>query len=195
MIKLFQKHDKIKPLYAIITLAGIVGFAASFWQMLEKIAILKAPTAPLICDINSIFSCSNVLNVWQSSVFGFPNALMCIIFFVIMMTIGIVGLTGGTVAKNLRLVAQAMTLFFVGFGFWYLWQGIFVIGSLCIFCLFCYSAVLAISFAWLRLNHSELPISKSARKFIDKTIADGSDLFIWLSIALIIIAEMVIQFV
>jgi len=195
MIKLFAKHDKTKLLYATITLAGIVGFVASFWQMLEKLAILKAPAAPLICDINAVFSCSNVLNVWQSSVFGFPNALMCIIFFVIMMTIGIVGWTGGAITKNLRLIAQAMTLFFVGFGFWYLWQGIFVVGSLCIFCLFCYAAVLTISFAWLRLNQRELPISKSASKFIDKLVSDNSDIFIWLTIALVIIAEMVIQFV
>ena len=195
MIKLFQKHDKTKLLYAAMTLSGIVGFVASFLQMIEKVALLKSPGSPLICDINPIFSCSNVLNVWQSSVFGFPNALMCISFFMMMITIGLVGWTGGTINKNLRLVMQGFALFFVGFGFWYLWQGIFVVGSLCIFCLFCYAAVLAISFAWLRLNQRELPISKSARKFIDKLIADNSDIFIWLTIALVIIAEMVIQFV
>ncbi|MEI6228746.1 MAG: vitamin K epoxide reductase family protein [Candidatus Saccharibacteria bacterium] len=195
MIKLFQKHDKTKLLYATVTLAGIVGFVASFLQMVEKVALLKSPGSPLICDINPIFSCSNVLNVWQSSVFGFPNALMCITFFAIMMTAGVIGWTGGTMHKNLRLVLQAMTLFFVGFGFWYLWQGIFNIGSLCIFCLFCYAAVLSISFAWLRINHKDLPINKSARKFIDKLITDNSDTFIWLTIALVIIAEMVIQFV
>jgi hypothetical protein len=89
---------------------------------------------------------------------------------------------------------QGFTLFFICFGFWYLWQSIFAIGTICIFCLFCYAAVLAISFAWLRINQHDLPINKKAKKFIDDTISDGSDLFIWLSIALIIIGEMVWQF-
>lgn len=195
MIKLFQNHSKEKLLYATLTIASIVGFIASFWQMLEKLTMLKNASAPLICNINSVFNCTNILDAWQSSVFGFPNALMCIIFFMFILTIGIVGWTGGTISKNVRLIAQGFTLFFIGFGFWYLWQSIFVVGSLCIFCLFCYVAVLAISHAWLRINQNELPISKSATKIIDNLIKNNSDVIIWLSIALIITFEIIIKFV
>jgi uncharacterized membrane protein len=193
-LNFFKNHTNQKNLYMTMTISAIVGLIASFWQMIEKIAILTAPTEPLSCNINAIFNCSNILNVWQSSVFGFPNSLMCIVFFVIILAIGLVGWTGGTINKNLRLTLQAFTLFFIGFGFWYLWQSIFTVGAICIFCLFCYAAVLAISFTWLRINQHDLPISKNAKKFIDATVADGSDLFIWLSIALIIIGEMVWQF-
>lgn len=193
-LNFFKNHNNQKNLFAIITLSAIIGFAASFWQMIEKITILTTPTEPLSCNINAVFNCSNILNVWQSSVFGFPNSLMCIAFFSIMLTIGLVGWTGGMINKTLRLTMQGFTLFFICFGFWYLWQSIFAVGAICVFCLFCYAAVLAISFAWLRINQHDLSVNKRFKKFIDDTIADGSDLFIWLSIALIIIGEIVWQF-
>lgn len=194
MIKLFQRTNTQKTLYATVTIAAIIGFLASFMQMIEKVTLLSNPQADLVCNINPIFSCTNILNAWQSSVFGFPNSLMCIAFFAIMLAVGLVGWTGGTISKNLRLVFQGIALFFIGFGFWYLWQSIFVVGSLCIFCIFCYSGVLAISYAWLRINQHDLPIGKKAQKFIDKTISGGNDIFIWLSIALLIVLEMIIKF-
>jgi uncharacterized membrane protein len=194
MIRLFKRHEEQKTLYAVMTIGAIIGFIASFWQMIEKLTMLKDPVAPLVCNVNAVFNCSNILNVWQSSVFGFPNALMCIIFFIMLFTVGIIGWNDGSISKNLRLIFQGFTLFFIGFGFWYLWQSIFVVGAICIFCLFCYAAVLAISFAWLRINQKDLPINKAAKNYISKTIYQGTDIFIWLSIALIIVAEIIIKF-
>ena len=189
-----KQHSLHKILYGTITIASVVGFLASFLQMLEKIALIENPQAVLTCNINPVFSCTNILNAWQSSVFGFPNSLLCIIFFAMTLAIGLVGWSGGSINSKLRLVFQGLALFFIGFGFWYLWQSIFVVGSLCIFCILCYAAVLAISGAWLRLNQKDLPIGKKAHQYIDRVIADNNDIFIWLSIALVIVLEMVIKF-
>ena len=186
---------KEKGLYAVITLAGIVGFLASFLQMIEKIELLKNPNSALFCNINAVFSCSNILNVWQSSVFGFPNSLMCVTFFAIMMTAGIIGWTGSSMNKKLRLIFMGMSLFFVGFGFWYLWQSIFVVGALCIFCILCYGAVLAISGSWLRLNHKDMKLNETYRHFLEKAIAKNYDIVFWLLIAITITFEAVIKFV
>ena len=185
---------KEKSLYAVITLAGIVGFLASFLQLIEKIELLKNPNSALFCNINAIFSCSNILNVWQSSVFGFPNSLMCVSFFAIMITAGFVAWTGGTINNTLRLVFMGMAWFFVGFGFWYLWQSIFVVGALCIFCIFCYGAVLAISGSWLRLNYNDLKLSKTYRHLLTEAITKNYDIAFWLLIAIIILFEAVIKF-
>src|SRR3989338_1934453 len=68
-------------LYAYLSAGAAVGALASFIQTIEKINLLKNVGVPLKCDLNSVFSCSNVLNSWQSSVFGFPNSLMCLFFF------------------------------------------------------------------------------------------------------------------
>lgn len=187
-----QSNQKL--LYGIITIGAAVGFIASFLQMLEKITLLKSSDAVLSCNLNSVFNCSNILNAPQSSVFGFPNSLLCITFFALMLTAGLVGWTGGHITSKLRLVYQAMTLFFIGFGFWYFWQSIFNVGSLCVYCIFCYLGVLAISGAWFRLNYKDWPIGKGAQKVVDRMVASGADIFIWCLIALVMVLEAIIKF-
>lgn len=194
-IIIMKQNSSQKRLYSIVAIASAVGFIASFLQMIEKVELLKNPQAILTCNINAVFSCTNILNAWQSSVFGFPNSLMCIAFFALTLAIGLVGWTSGSINKNLRLTFQGFALFFIGFGFWYLWQSIFIVGAICIFCLFCYAAVLTIAGAWLRINQKDSPFSKKVQKIIDRMIASGNDIFIWLSIAAIIIAEAIIKFI
>lgn len=189
-----KKPADQRMLFAVITIGAGVGLIASFWQMLEKITLLKNTDAVLSCNLSSVLNCSNILNAPQSSVFGFPNSLMCIAFFAVMLSAGLVGWTGGRISAKLRLVYQAMTVFFVGFGFWYFWQSIFNIGSLCIFCLFCYSGVLAVNAAWFRLNYKDFPVSKKTQKMLDRAVASGTDLFAWCLIAIAIAIEAIIKF-
>jgi len=192
---MFHKlRQKPKLLYAIITAAGLTGFLASFLQMLEKIELLKNPSSVLLCNINAIFSCSNILDVWQSSVFGFPNSLMCIIFFVVTLTAGLIAWAGGSIGRILRLVLMGLAWFFVMFGFWYLWQSIFEIGALCIYCLVCYAAVLTISGAWLRLNYKDIKFNKKIERFFDYVVSNNFDIVFWLFIATLIAIEATIQF-
>lgn len=181
-------------LYGIVTIGAGIGFVASFLQMLEKITLLKNAHSILSCNLNSVFNCSNILNAHQSSVFGFPNSLLCISFFALTLSAGLIGWTGGFINPKLRFVYQAMALFFAGFGYWYFWQSIFNIGSLCIYCLFCYGGVLAINAAWFRLNYSALPVKKSTMRVLDRTVNSGADLFVWCLIALLIVLEAILKF-
>lgn len=173
-----------RKLYAWIVGGASLGLVASFLQMLEKLTLLNNSHAVLTCNINSVFSCSNVLNAWQSSVFHFPNSLMCIIFFTFILSIGLVGLSGGTVTRKMRLVAQAIALFFLCFGLWFLEQSTFVINSLCIFCLFCFTGLLIINSSLLRLNFDRLP----------PKLKQGADIFGWTLLGLIVGFVMLIHF-
>jgi uncharacterized membrane protein len=189
-----KQPTKQKLLYGIITICGAIGFTASFLQMLEKITLLKNAHAVLTCNFGTVFNCSNILNAHQSSVFGFPNSLLCISFFAVTMSAGLVGWVSGIVNSKLRFFYEALALFFVGFGFWYFWQSIFNIGSICIYCLFCYGSVLAISGAWFRLNYRDLPLSAKAHKALSRAVALGADIFVWILIALGITLEAIIKF-
>lgn len=180
--------------YLVITLASAVGLIASFLQLLEKINLLKHPGAYLYCNLNSVFNCSNILNAHQSSVFGFPNSILCIIFFSILISAGLVGLTGSQIHKYLRYFFQFLAVFFAGFGFWYLWQSIFNVGAICIFCLFCYGGVLALNASWFRLNYHDYPLSNKALSQLDRIVANGVDIFFWCLIGLAIILEALIKF-
>jgi uncharacterized membrane protein len=183
-----------RKIYGIMSAGGAVGVAAAFMQTTEKITLLKNANSALACDLNSVFSCTNVLNAWQSSVFGFPNSLMCMGLFTIFTTAAVAGLAGGTLPKGFRLGIQAISLFTLGFALWFLWQSTYVINALCIFCLFCFAGLLLVNWGWLRTNAADLPIGSRGRTLLQAGIAKGADTFGWVLLALAVAFAMIIRF-
>lgn len=174
-----------------ITLGAAVGLVASFIEIIEYIALIKHPHAALACDLNSVFNCTNVLTKWQSSVFGFPNPIMCIMFFTFMLALGLALLTGAQLARGLRLTAHGISLFFLGFGFWYLQQNTFVIRALCILCIICYGGLIAINAGLLRLHAADTGRGSGVCKRLTR---GGADLFGWLIFAALIAFVMLLKF-
>jgi uncharacterized membrane protein len=168
---------KQRYLYALMTLGGGVGVVAAFLLTLEKLTLLQNKDAVLTCNINSVFSCTNVLNSWQASVFGFPNSIMCLVLFVIFAVAGAAGLAGGTLTRGFRLGIQGLSLFTLGFALWYLGESVYVIGNLCIYCIVCFAGLLAVNGSWLRINAGDLPFGK---KTVQRAIRSGADIFGWL---------------
>lgn len=184
-MKIKQNYNSKKP-WAVLLFGSAIGLIASFIQAIERIEYAKNPKLPLSCDVNSVFSCSNVFDAWQSSVFGFSNSLMCIVFFAIIFGIALVGITGSLIHSKLRYAMQFFSIFFLGFGAWYLQQSAFAIDSLCIFCIFCYGTVIAINWSWIRLNMADYKLSPKNKDKMAKAIDRGFDTFIWLLWAIII---------
>ncbi|HVI69066.1 MAG TPA: vitamin K epoxide reductase family protein [Magnetospirillaceae bacterium] len=185
---------KQRTIYITMLVGGIIGMIAAFLQTTEKIALLKNKDAILTCDLNSVFSCSNVLNAWQSSVFGFPNSLMCMALFTIFASIALVGVSGGILPRKLRLAIHALSLLTLGFALWFLAQSIYVINALCILCIFCFVGLLLVNWAWLRINAADVPIGERGRVFIQRYIASGVDTFAWVLLGLVVAFAMVLRF-
>lgn len=185
---------KQKTLWWTLALASSVGLAASFLQTVERINYAKSPNITLKCDISPIFSCSNVFDAWQSSVFGFPNSLMCIVFFGLTLGVALAGLSTGQIGKKLRMIMQFFAVFFLGFGAWYLWQSTYKIGYICIFCVACYSAVIVMNWAWLKINAADLFKSASTARRWKKFEEQGADSFAWLIYAITVAAIIIFHF-
>jgi len=185
---------KPRTTYALMTIGGAIGVVAAFLQTLEKLTLLKHAHQALTCDINSVFSCSNVLNAWQSSVFGFPNSIMCLTLFVIFTTAAVAGWAGSSLAKGFRLGVQGLSLFTLGFALWFLQQSTFVIRSLCIYCLFCFAGLIIVNWAWLRLNARDLPIPPTWRASLARCFEKGTDTFGWILFGLFVAAILIIKF-
>jgi uncharacterized membrane protein len=180
--------------FGIMTIGGIIGMTAAFLQTTEKIALLKNKDAILTCDLNNVFSCSNVLNAWQSAAFGFPNSLMCMALFTIFASMALVGLSGGVLPRKLRLGVQALSLFTLGFALWFLTESIYVINALCILCIFCFIGLLIVNWGWLRLNAADLPIGQRGRTIVARGIKNGADIFAWILLGLAVAFAMVLKF-
>jgi uncharacterized membrane protein len=183
-----------KKRYAAMTAGGAVGMVAAFLQTLEKIELLKNKDAILPCNFNSIFNCSAVLNAPQSAVFGFPNSIMCMVLFTIFFTVGLAGLLGSQLSRGIRLTTHVLSLFTLGFALWFLWQSTYVIGALCIFCLFCFAGLIVVNAMWLRINAPDLPISDRAKAWLNYGIRKQYDLLGWALLATIVGIVMVLNF-
>ncbi len=177
-----------------MTVGGVIGMTAAFLQTLEKLTLIKNKDALLSCNLNSVFSCSNVLNAWQSSVFGFPNSILCLVLFTIFTAIALAGATGGKLTRGMRLGIQALSLGTLGFALWFLEQSVYSIVSLCIFCIFCFIGLLLVNGAWLRLNAADLPIGERGRAVLARGIAKGADVFAWSLLAALVAFAMVLRF-
>lgn len=174
---------KQRVLFGSLLFGATMGLGASFLQMVEKVRLLQGANQAA-CDISSVFSCSSVLSAWQSSVFGFPNALMCMIFFTLFASMGVVGVSGVQLPRALRLAVHALALFVLGFGMWFLWQSIFVIQALCILCLICFAGLLVVNWAWLRINAADLPVGAAGRAYIAWLIKTNTDTLLWVLVAI-----------
>lgn len=171
-----------------------MGLVASLVQAIERIQFADDPVTKLTCDLNAVFSCSNVFEAWQSSLFGFSNSLVSLTFFAVMVGVGLAAASGSSLNRRLRYIFHFFSAFFLVFGAWYLWQSTYVIGYLCIFCLFNYAGVIVLNWAWFRLQYTELQLKKSARRKLDRFVEAGGDIMVAISLTLIITAMMVTHF-
>lgn len=177
-----------------MTFGSAVGLVASFMQMMDKLTLLKDSGAILACNINSALSCSTVLGADQASVLGPPNALISTVMFCFFLAIGLAGLTGSVISKHMRFITQSLAVFTLAFGFWFLMQSIFVIQSLCIYCIFNTFGLLLINGAWLRLNYLDVRINSRFDSFLKNLVKKNFDILIWLVIAIFIIGSALFKF-
>lgn len=186
--------EKQQKYWWVIAGASAVGLIASLMQTIERIDYALHPAQKLACDLNAVFSCSNVFDAWQSHVFGFSNSLICMMFFALTGGVALAGATGSSVQRWLRNVFHFFAVFFLGFGAWYLWQSTYRIHYICIYCLFCYAAVIAMNWAWFRLQYTALPSASAAKKRLQPWIKAGADVFVALLYAVCVAAMIAIHF-
>ncbi|MFE5587779.1 vitamin K epoxide reductase family protein [Kitasatospora sp. NPDC056531] len=119
----------------LLVVAGAIGLAASITLTLEKIRLLENPAYVPSCNINPIISCGSVMRTSQASAFGFPNSLIGLAGFAVVVTIGVVVLTGARLPRWFWLGLQAGTLFGAGFITWLMDQTLYSIGAVCPYCI------------------------------------------------------------
>lgn len=116
---------------------GIVGLIVSFILSVEEIHLIKHPDATLSCSINFVLNCSTVMQSWQASVFGFPNMLIGLMAYPVVITAAVVALTGlaGTLPRWYWRVATICYGLGALFAYWLFFQSLYVIQVLCPWCL------------------------------------------------------------
>jgi len=175
-----------KKTYAVLLVGSLLGLVASFLQMIEKLTLLSSHT-PLPCDLSSVFSCSVVLTAHQSSLFGFPNALICIVLFSMFTMFSITGLMATNTSKKLHKIMLGVATFFLLFALWFLYTSIFDIGAVCIFCLVCFAGLLLIVGSLIRLNRYKSDI-------LSRMVRYHYDILLLMLLFVVVLGVIIIRF-
>ena len=125
-----------------LIIAGFVGLLASLILTIEEIEHYKNINNALICDLNPLFSCTNVMTSEFGHLLGFPNPLIGLAAFVAPISVGVGVLAGA------RFKPWFWRLFifgiFAGFVFviWLFLMTTFVVKFLCIFCIMAWAGMI-----------------------------------------------------
>lgn len=118
-----------------LIIAGVIGWWAAFSLTMERIHLLANPDAILGCDISPLVQCGKNLASWQGSLFGFPNPILGLTGWMAPIVVGVAILAGARFARWFWWLFEAgVTLAFV-FVIWLIGQSIFVLGTLCPWCM------------------------------------------------------------
>lgn len=128
----------------LYVLGGAVGFLASFMLTVDKIDKLANPAFVPSCNLNPVVSCGAVMDSAQGAVLGFPNPLIGIAAFAVVITAGVALLGGFTPPRWFRVGMQIGTTLGVAFVHWLIFQTLYEIHALCPWCMVVWAVTIPI---------------------------------------------------
>jgi uncharacterized membrane protein len=128
----------------ILVIGGIIGIVASIELIIQKIGVLSNPDFVPNCDINPVLSCGSVINTEQASLFGFPNPVLGVIGFTVVVMFGALLFTEVVLPKAMWLGLNLGALAGMVFVVWLVSQSLYVIGALCPWCMVVWAVTIPI---------------------------------------------------
>jgi len=118
-----------------LLLSGLGSWFAAFTLSREGYALAKSGQTPS-CVINPFFSCGNVMESWQATVFfDTPNQLYGVAGFMIVAAIGAAMLAGATMRRWFWVLFTLGIFLAYVWLMWMFYQAVFMIGFLCLYCM------------------------------------------------------------
>ena len=127
----------------LMVIGGAIGLGSSAWLTIEKLRLAENPTYVPSCSLNPVMACSPVMKSWQASLFGFPNPLIGIAAFAVVVTLGVVVLSGSNLARWVWGGLQIGILLGLIFVLWLMYSSLYDIGKLCIYCMVVWAVTIA----------------------------------------------------
>ncbi|MFB7336546.1 vitamin K epoxide reductase family protein [Streptomyces adustus] len=130
----------------LLVLTGAAGLLASWVITLDKFKLLEDPHFVPGCSLNPVVSCGSVMKSAQASAFGFPNPMLGLVAYGIVVCVGVSLLADAVFPGWYWLTFDAGCLFGVGFVSWLQFQSLYRINALCLWC--CLAWVATIVLFW-----------------------------------------------
>ncbi|NGO69209.1 vitamin K epoxide reductase family protein [Streptomyces boncukensis] len=126
----------------MLIVTGAAGLLAAWVITLDKFKLLEDPDFKPGCSINPVVSCGSIMQSDQASAMGFPNPMLGLATYSVVICVGITLLAGARFPRWYWLTFNFGTLFGVGFCTWLMYQSLYNIGALCLWCTLAWVATL-----------------------------------------------------
>ncbi|MCC9204506.1 vitamin K epoxide reductase family protein [Arthrobacter sp. zg-Y769] len=121
---------------------AVVGWVASGILVIERLRVYADAGYITSCDISPWVSCGTVFQTWQAAIFGFPNPLIGIVAFAVVITTAMGLLAGARFARWYWIGLQIGVTLGMVFVVWLWSQALFDIYVLCIYCIVVWAAMI-----------------------------------------------------
>ena len=128
-------HRRPVALAIFLIIAGVIGWIAAFALTMERFELLINPQDALSCDFSVLVQCRKNLESVQGSVFGFPNPLIGLGAWIAPIVVGAALLAGARFDRWFWIAFNAGLVFAIGLVGYLITQSIFVLGTLCPWCM------------------------------------------------------------
>ncbi|MEZ3160834.1 vitamin K epoxide reductase family protein [Microbacterium sp. BWT-B31] len=128
-------HTRPTVMAVWLVIAGTIGWWAAYSLTMERLHLLENPGSQASCDFSPLVQCGKNLVSWQGSVFGFPNPILGLAGWMAPIVVGVAILAGARFARWFWLLFGLGMTFAFGFVIWLIAQSIFVLGTLCPWCM------------------------------------------------------------
>lgn len=161
-----KRQESATGLSILLVIAGLIGLAAAFALTLDKIRLLEDTNAQLSCNFSVLIGCSSNLSSAQGAVFGFPNPLIGLAAWSVVITIGMAVLAGARFARWFWVGLNVGLLGAIIFVVWLMGQSVFVLDVLCPWCMVTWMVTIPVFLAvtLYNLKAGHLPGTASVRR-------------------------------
>ena len=160
-----------------LIVAGVVGWYAAFSLTIEKFITLTNPTEALGCDFSVLVQCRANLESWQGSLFGFPNPVIGLAAWIAPVVVGVALLSGARFARWFWVLFNLGAVAALAFVIWLIGQSVFVLGTLCPWCMVTWAVTIPLfwSLTLYNLREGNIPVPARAR-------AIAGSLYSWVAV-------------
>ncbi|GAA4077233.1 vitamin K epoxide reductase family protein [Streptomyces shaanxiensis] len=128
----------------LLVLTGAAGLLASWIITLDKFKLLEDPDFTPGCSLNPVLSCGSVMESDQAEAFGFPNPMLGLVTYAVVIGVGVSLLAGAAFPRWYWLTFEAGCLFGIGFVSWLQFESLYRINALCLWCCLAWIATIVL---------------------------------------------------
>jgi uncharacterized membrane protein len=128
------RSDRTFVFGVVLVVAGLAGLTAAYNLSVDKVTAILSPASKLNCSFSLVVECGTNLKSWQGSLFGFPNPLIGLGGFAVVLVIGIATLLGVSYRRWWWIAFNAAVIGAFAFITFLIYSSVYVIGTLCVWC-------------------------------------------------------------